>query len=265
MIQIHKPKLEINVNKCKVIIYAYNKETKHRVANMEEEYEINNRTIPKLNLAEYTEYLGVSTAASMLLRMKSTEEKIEEAMNMINAIKSSGLKLNQKIDAVKRFAIPSLDYIMSQGKPTLKDMDKIDKEIRKMISNEINAPISNAYTETNWKDGGLSIQPLHLRLEALKIKTLCSLMNSNNIETRELFKVVSEKERNYRGVELRKDTTFLNWETNNFKVIQKRRGTSSMFGECKTISEKKKIAITFDDENRLGIKTDETILTYGEK
>ena len=46
---------------------------------------------------------------------------------------------------------------------TREKIRKIDKAIRKIINNEINSNVSPYYTETNWKNGGLSIPPIKQR------------------------------------------------------------------------------------------------------
>ena len=44
------------------------------------------------------------------------------------------------IDAVKRFVIHSLDYVLTEGSPRLMDLKKLDTKIRTKIAKHIGVP-----------------------------------------------------------------------------------------------------------------------------
>lgn len=247
-------KLNTNASKCKVVSYCYDRQSKHRFADTNKIVKIKGEEIPKLDLSQYGEYLGAAIAASALLRMKSQDEKITEMKEMIKEIDESALKLNQKADALRKFTIPMLDYTLTNNTPPIKELEELDTKMRMVIAKGIDAkniPIGYAYA--HWKDGGLSLQPLHMRYHMMKLKRFLALLNCENQETKMFFRLMGERERLYRGIEaVNPDTTnFLNWKTDEEgSLIQQRRGTSSIFAATKRSADKLKLKIGYDNNKK---------------
>ena len=72
----------------------------------------------------------------------------------------------------------------------------------------------NAYIESSWKDGGLSIQPLDLRGRALRVKAFMEMYNSSNSATRNTFRSCVANEKDLRGIKStnQDNTMFLDWD-----------------------------------------------------
>ena len=253
-------KLCINVSKCHSLAYIINESG--RVTDLNP-FMINNNPIPLENLSESIEYLGSAAAATVCIRYKGTEEVIEESKILIDKIMKSQLKVNQKLDAIRRFVIPSMDYLLTEGNPRKGDLEDIDRKIRVGIAHHVGVPsFPISFTQTHWKDGGLSLQPLYIRGSVLKIKKFIALYNSPNIQTRILFRSFTDSERKFRGVkkvENTEESAFIDWETNSEgKIVSKRSGTSSLSGTVNKECQKLNVRITLDEDKAcLIIKTND--------
>jgi len=57
------------------------------------------------------------------------------------------------IDAVKRFVIPSLDYVLTEGSPRLSDLKTLDTKIRTKIAKHIGVPnIPISFAHSHWME-----------------------------------------------------------------------------------------------------------------
>jgi hypothetical protein len=116
-------RLAVNAKKCRSISYIL--ANKRRIVD-EHTFSIHGEQIPGTNLAEWTDYLGTAAATTLQTRMKGTEEALWTASQLIDKIQKSGLKLNQKLDAMRRFVIPTLNGTLTEGSPRLDDLKKLD-------------------------------------------------------------------------------------------------------------------------------------------
>ena len=151
------------------------------------------------------------------------------------------------------FVIPSMDYLLTEGNPRKGDLEDLDRKIRVGIAHHVGVPsFPIAFTQTHWKDGGLSLQPLYIRGSVLKIKKFVALYNSPNIQTRTLFRNFTESERKFRGVkkiENSEESSFIDWETNaEGKVISSRNGTSSLSGTVNKECLKLNVRIVLEED-----------------
>ena len=214
---LHYSKLVVNCSKCHSISYIINRDHHRDYDN--KPFVIENVNIHCTTLAEGITYLGTTTATTNRIREHGSDEAIREVINLINNISASPLTISQKIHAIKTFAIPKLDYVLTDGKVQLKKMEEIDTLIRKCIRSHINANIPSEIFYCHWKDGGFSLTPLHERAYMLRIKTFMSLFNSPNEKTKFMMREFADRERRFRGIEIRNpgtncnqhDKYFLNW------------------------------------------------------
>jgi hypothetical protein len=58
--------------------------------------------------------------------MKETEEALSTTSKLIENIQKLVIKLNKKLDAMRRFVISTLDYILTKRSPRLEDLKKLD-------------------------------------------------------------------------------------------------------------------------------------------
>ena len=176
-------KITVNSNKCHSLSCIIRE---GRRFYEEEQFIIAHEPIPVCTLADSIEYLGTSAATTKLIRKHGIAKAIEETKELIEKINQSVLTLNQKnIYAIKTFAIPKLDFILINGRASLKNMNNIDRQIRVGINRHVKGtslPIPLFYI--HWKDGGFSIQKLHDRALSLRAKSFMALCNSQSIKIR---------------------------------------------------------------------------------
>ena len=207
-------KVMVNTNKCHTMSYVY----RNRKRCYEEEpFTIAGENIPVSNLAESIEYLGTDVTTSNKIRKHGVEDTINKVKNLIKQISSSKLMLNQKIYAIKTFAIPKLDYILTNKRINIKTADEIDRNIRTVINHHLKGvklPVGVFYT--HWKDGGLSIMKLKERAICLRAKAFMALYNSNSTKVRTAMRTFTESERQYRKIskieDEEEDEIFLDWK-----------------------------------------------------
>ena len=259
---IRYSKLEINVKKCHSASYIL--QEGHRVSDSEP-FTFNNNNIPNHNLSEWVEYLGTAAATTINIRRKSTEATLTDANNLVDLIFNSPLRINQMIDAVKRFVIPSLDYTLTEGSPRLGDLKALDTKIRTKIAKHIGVPnIPIAFAYSHWFNGGLSLQPLETRAKALKVKSFIAMMNSKNVSTKLGFRDCTQEEMQHRGIKSVEvnDSKFLDWETNeNGEFIATKHGTSALCARAKEAADKCNIRITYGNDNAAGIIVDNMFIS----
>ena len=259
---INYAKLEINAEKCHSVSYTLVEG--HRVSDTSQ-FSINGKNIPNHNLSEWVEYLGTAAATTLNIRRKGTDEAIIQANELVDQIFDSPLKINQMIDAVKRFVIPSLDYVLTEGSPRLTDLKKLDTKIRTRIAKHIGVPnIPVAFAHSHWMNGGLSLQPLETRAKALKIKSFIALMNSSNVGTRIGFRDCVEEERQHRAIKKVEpaNSQFLDWETDTKgKFITDKHGTSALCARAKDAADRLNITIKYDNDSAACVKIDDLTIT----
>ena len=218
-------KIQVNANKCHTISYVYR--DRKRIYE-EEPFIIANENIPVSNLAESIEYLGIDATTTNKIRKHGAMAAVEKMCNLIRKIGDSTLSLNQKIYAIKTFAIPQLDYILINKRINNETADDIDRLIRTTINNHIKGvklPISLFYT--HWKDGGLSILKIKERAICLRAKTFMALFNSKSEKTRNAMRAFVESERRFRNIKTinnNDEVKFLDWKIED----NMRRGTDTI-------------------------------------
>jgi hypothetical protein len=118
----------------------------------------------------------------------------------------------QKIDAIKTFLLPSLDFLMLNGEIGRGQLSKIDKKIRGAIDSELGIrglPIDCHHA--SWRDGGLSYPSLVERSEVLTIRSFIQMVLSEHEEIKRTMRQFIEDERKFRRIEIEEASQFLNW------------------------------------------------------
>ena len=248
-------KLNVNNGKCRTLSIGHRNNMR---VELQHTFMLNDIELPRIDLSEGTEYLGIMLSNNKPLRFKSAEEIVHTAIKQINKLESLPFRFNQRIDAVKRFIIPSLDYILSNGETYQKTINELEGAIKKLISNFLgNKGVLRDFFKVSWKDGGLGIQPIDEREKALRIKSLVALTNIASDETREFMKLIIDEERVYRDINAVpvNDSSFLNWETDaNGNIIQRgTHGTDSLIIRAMKAAKALNLCITYDDEHFLEV------------
>ena len=237
--------IKVNADKCHTLSYIYRDRKRFFE---EEQFTISGNPIPVCNLAESIEYLGTDTTTTMKIRMQGIDCVVEETKQLIQNIGEAPLSLNQKLYAIRTFAIPKLDFVMMSGRVPYNTARDIDTLIRTTINKHIkgvNIPTDLFYT--HWKDGGFSLIKLHDRAIYMRLKTFMTLYNSRSFKTRKAMRVFTEEERLYRKIQIIKegeDEQFMNWKIES----KMNKGTDSISIHALRSAQKLNIKIKTDEE-----------------
>jgi hypothetical protein len=124
-------RMEINVKKCATASYLQDVNG-HR-SSLARPLIFNDQEIPKLTLAQSLKYLGTTIATRRHVKLEAAETKLVEMKTRLKKIIESPLLTVQKIDAVKTFLLPTLDFVMLNGDVGEKQLKLMDRHIRNTI------------------------------------------------------------------------------------------------------------------------------------
>jgi hypothetical protein len=129
--------------------------------------------------------VGVPIAARKTVKLKSAKFKLKEIQVLLGKIMSSPLLIVQKIDVVKIFLLPSIDFFLLNGEVGRSQLRVMDKRIRGMINK--GRKIERLPIECHhaaWKDGDLSYPSLRDRGNILMIRSFAQTMLSDDMDHR---------------------------------------------------------------------------------
>jgi hypothetical protein len=113
----------------------------------------------------------------------------------------SPLLIVQKIDAMKTFILPMLDFMMLNGDVGEKQLLVMDKYIRGRVDKLLRVrglPIECHHA--SWQDGGLSYPSLVDRRRVLMIRSFTQMMMSKDEGVKKAMRLFAESERQYRMI-----------------------------------------------------------------
>jgi hypothetical protein len=192
-------RMEVNVNKCATASYMLDA-NRHR-CTLAENLTFKGETIPSLTLAESLKYLGTAIAARRRLKITAAESKLTEMRVRLKKILESPLLIVQKIDAIKTFLLPTIDFMLLNGDVGEKQVAKMDQHIRSSIDEMLRVrglPVECHHA--SWRDGGLSYPSLVDRRRVLMISFFAQMMLSRDLKIREAMRWFTESEREYRCI-----------------------------------------------------------------
>jgi hypothetical protein len=220
-------RMDVNTAKCATASYLIDR-AKHR-CSLAEELTFNGNRIPNLTLGQSMKYLGTAVAARRSVKLESIRAKLAEARLLVKRIVKSKLLTVQKIDAIKTFVIPSLDFALLNGDVGLKDLRELDAYIRGAIDELLTIPgLPVDVHHASWRDGGLSYPSLVDRQEVLKVRSFTQMLTSNDAKIRKIMRKFVDEERDFRKIDVDEYGTFLDW-----KEMQGIRGTASIIGRTR--------------------------------
>jgi hypothetical protein len=201
--------MEVNVKKCATISYMYNRGTR---STLKPEFLFKGKKIEMLDEYQAIKYLGTPVAAKRATRAQAAQTIFDEAKDKVNKIIESELTFPQKLDAIKTFVTPSLDFILMGGDPTKEQCEELDTHIRKKIMELLTL---NGYpTEIfylHWKDGGMSLQMLEDRRKLLTIRTFIHMMTCEDRKIVAAMKWWVDQEREKRKGHPDNRGKFMDW------------------------------------------------------
>jgi hypothetical protein len=169
----------------------------------------------------------------------------------LKKIIESSLLIVQKIDAMKTFVLPMLDFMMLNGDICEKALMNMDKHIRGRVDELLKVrglPVECHHA--SWRDGGLSYPSLVDRRRVLMIRSFTQMMTSKDEKAMRRF---TESERQYRIIEEDRNAQFLNWKKEEGR---RERGTGSIITRTRNTCYTMEVSLTMND--------DEMTITSGE-
>jgi hypothetical protein len=187
-------KMEINVEKCATASYVCDEDK--RPTYMDNNFRFRGEEIPNLTTAESTRYLGAPIPARRTAKLKTVKFKLDETNILLGKIMSSLLLTVQKINAVKTFLRPSIDFRLSNREPGGTQLSTMDKTIRRAINDHTRIkglPIECHYP--SWRDGGASYTSLKDRGDVRAIRAFAEMTLTEDEGLRSAMRQFIENER----------------------------------------------------------------------
>jgi hypothetical protein len=236
-------RMEVNTKKCTTASYMLDR-MRHRCA-LRANLKFRGQQIPNLTMTQSMRYLGTAVAARRTVKLESVRGKIIEMKERLKRIMGSKLAVIQKIDAIKTFLLPSMDFIMLNGEAGREDLRKMDQKIRGAVNQLLNLPgLPKDFHHASWRDGGLSYPSLVDRQEVLVIRSLSQMLTSQDGQIRSVMKQFVEDERKHRDVAEDEGGLFLNWADNGG-----RGGTASIVGRARQTCQRRGIKLKMGKES----------------
>lgn len=139
--------LQLNPNKCKTIHITPNSRPRCRPTT----FQVKSIPIEYLKDHEVMKYLGKPLGFNVL----ENQDEITAFIATAVSIMKSNLAPWQRLDAMKSFFYPSLNYVMRTDQHSKKGCKKLDDSIRKMIKEVLYVPerASHSYIHGEPEDG----------------------------------------------------------------------------------------------------------------
>jgi hypothetical protein len=176
-------KMEVNVKKCATASYL--KDMNRQRFSLAENLNFKGQPIPNLTLAQSPKYLGTAIAPRRTVTLEATEAKLTEMKIRLKKIIESPVLIVQKIDAMKTFVLPMLDFMILKGDIGEAVLMKMDKHIRGRVDELLKVkghPVECHHA--SWRDGGLSYPSLVERRRILMIRSFTQIMTSKDEKMR---------------------------------------------------------------------------------
>jgi hypothetical protein len=90
---------------------------------------------------ESMRYLRIPIAARRTIKLTSAKFKLKEMEILLGKVISSRLPTVRKIDAVKAFVLPAIDFLLLNGEVGRSGLRIVDKKIRGMTNPELKTQV----------------------------------------------------------------------------------------------------------------------------
>jgi hypothetical protein len=195
-------------------------------------------------------YLGVAVGAHQTVKFQAVKQKFREMRELVDKIMQSVLLTVQKVDAVKTFVLPAMDYQLLNGAVAKKDLIEFDKHVRAAINRELKLsglPIECHHA--SGKDGGLSYPKLTDRGDVLTITSFGQVATSKDPKVQGAMRQFIEGERIFRHIEEDEASRFLNWKADPTR----RSGTATIIQRARRACQALDISFQFNGMNGIRI------------
>jgi hypothetical protein len=248
-------RMEVNVKKCATASYLRDM-NRHR-CSLTRSLNFKGQQIPNLTLAQSLKYLGTAVAPRRTVKLEAAKTKITEMKIRLKKIIESPLLIVQKIDAMKTFVLPMIDFMMLNGDVGEKLLMTTDKYIRGKVDELLKVrglPVECHHA--SWRDGGLSYPSLVDRRRVLMIRSYAQMMTSKDEKVKKAMRWFTDSERQYRLIREDPSAQFLNWEKEDGRS---EKGTGSLIPRTRNTCYKLDVSLKMNDDE-MTIKSGESEL-----
>jgi hypothetical protein len=242
-------KMEVNVKKCNTASYVEDS-NRHRCSPASP-LKLNGNDIPNLTLAESMKYLGTAVAVRRTVKIAAVDTKLTEMKVRLQKIMDSPLLTVRKIDALKTFVLPMIDFMMLNGDVGVKQLTVMDKCIRGKVDKALKVrglPVECHHA--SWRDGGLSYPSLVDRRQVLLIRSFSQMLLSRDEKIKKatiwfVNHVRGTDTPTHRHIDEDEDEDglFMNW-----KSMAERDGTSCLAIRTRKACQNMKVKFKMKDE-----------------
>jgi uncharacterized C2H2 Zn-finger protein len=244
-------RMEVNNKKCETSSYIIDDQGHRR--SIAEALRFRGEEIPNLTFAQSMKYLGVAVGAHQTIKFKAVKPKFRAMRDLLDKVMNSGLLTVQKIDAVKTFVLPSLDYPLLNGAVAKKDLTEFDKHVRAAVNKDLKVsglPIECHHASKT--DGGLSMPRLEDRGDVLTLTSFAQIMSSKDAKVQSAMRQFTEGERLFRRIEEDARSKFLNWK----EGTGDRGGTATIIQRARKACESLDVSFQLEGMNGIRISGD---------
>jgi hypothetical protein len=246
--------MEVKIAKCATMSYLIDGNN-HR-CTLDQELIFRGQGILNLTMAQSLKYLSPAISARRKVRLEAATAKCTEMEMEIRLQKIIGSRLLtiQKINAVKTFLLPTLDFMMLNGDVGKKQLKKMDAKIRTQVDALLNVrglPVECHHA--SWRDGGLGYPSLVDQREVLMVRSFTQMMTSKDEKdekVRTAMRQLTEDERICRRIEEDPGESFLNWRDEHGM-----RGTTSLAARTRKTDQALNIRLKLEAEEMV-VRTD---------
>ena len=255
--------MKVNASKCATLAYLWKD---GRRVTIDDNLMIQGEEIPTYSLHTAVNYLGLPVATNINAKKKHMFSKLSEMERDTIKVTDSSLDFKYKIDAIKKFILPRIDYEMMAGIAPANALKKLDSLLRGKINEALNTaglPKEVFYMKIN--NGGLGLVKLWEREKILEkilqIRSFVGLKDSNDEYIRKLLKYSCKDEISFRKVNIEESSSFLNIpaKTNGSIDGKAKRGTANILSRVVKALFSLNIGLTMNEDEKLMLKDLEDI------
>jgi hypothetical protein len=202
--------MAVNAKKCCVISSMVNGEGRRQA--IERKFAYGGEELPSLETEQSTLYLGSPVGGSRKERAKPAKVRLAAMRDDILKICNSDLITVQKLDALKKFVMPMVDFLLYSGDAIASSLTKFDQYVHRVVTEWIGGKgIREPFFHMSWRDGGLGLASLRERQDALLIRALAQMLKTPDEELALIMHRFADEERQNRNYVADEEAAYLNW------------------------------------------------------
>ena len=161
------------------------------------------KQIPIKDIHDSLTYLGAPISGSRIARIKSCQTTLDAVKARIAIAFGTKLSISQKLEMLRTYILPILDYHMVNGQFSLTELEKLDEYINGRVIEELHAPnLPKEFRYLPAKYGGLGIPNLVDKYYLSQLTQLIRMWVSSSPEIRTLARMSLAEETANRGVHI---------------------------------------------------------------